>query len=211
MSALRSREIVIVIAAFAGFMAIADYFLVLPSSLSSLAKDVVTWSLITANFAFALGLVNMIRLHTNYVLKRKPGQWHVSLLLLFLLILMIVVGITLEQKHPIYQWIFINTLLPLDGTMYATLGFFIASGAFRSFKARGIDSTILIGAAIVVMLTNAPIGEAIWSGFPVIGKWINDVPVTAGMRAIIIGVAVGSLVYSLRVLIGRETRYAGVE
>lgn len=76
---------------------------------------------------------------------------------------------------------------------------------------RGIDSTILIGAAIVVMLTNAPIGEAIWSGFPVIGKWINDVPVTAGMRAIIIGVAVGSLVYSLRVLIGRETRYAGVE
>jgi len=211
MPSLKSREIIKFMAAFSGIMVIADYFLVLPASLSSLAKNVVTWGLITANFAFVLGLVNMARLHARNILKRVPGQWYFSAVLLVALIVMMGIGIVLGQADPNYSWLFQNGLLPLEGTMYASLGFFIASGAFRAFKARGVDATILIGAAIVVMLTNAPVGEIIWSGFPIIGNWVMRVPVTAGMRGIIIGVAVGSLVYALRVITGKEARYAGVE
>ena len=207
----RKKEIIVLIGAFAGFMIIGDYFLTLPAPLSSLANDIVTWGLITANFAFILGLINMAKNHIRIVQKKTPGRWPFSIVLLAVLVIMIGVGITLGQNNEIYSWLFMNGLLPLDATMYSVLGFFIASGAFRAFRARNVDSAMLIIAAIAVMLTNAPVGEAIWSGFPVVGKWIMRVPVTAGMRAIIIGVGVGSLVYAFRVLIGRETRYAGVE
>jgi hypothetical protein len=207
---LRRKEIIILIGAFAGFMVIGDYFLTLPTILSDLSKDIVTWGLITANFAFILGLVNLSRSHIINIQKRTSGSWAYSVVLMAVLILMIMVGIFLGQDNEIYSWLFTNGLLPLDATMYSILGYFIASGAFRAFRARNLDSGLLIGAAIVVMLTNAPIGVQVWSGFPVIGKWIMRVPVTAGMRAIIIGVGVGSLTYAIRVLIGRETRYAGV-
>lgn len=211
MPSLKSREIVKFIAAFSGIMVVTDYFLALPPSLKSVSDSVVTWGLITANIAFALGLVNMARLHTRNILKRAPGQWYFSAVLLVALIVMMGIGIVLGQADSNYSWLFRNALQPLEATMYASLGFFIASGAFRAFKARGVDATILIGAAIVVMLTNAPVGETIWSGFPIIGNWIMRVPVTAGMRGIIIGVAVGSLVYALRIMTGKEARYAGVE
>jgi hypothetical protein len=208
--ALKRKEIIILIGAFAGFIVLADYFLTLPTILSDLSNDIITWGLITANFAFILGLINLSRSHIITIQKRTPGRWTYSAVLMTVLILMIGVGILLGQDNEIYSWLFTNGLLPLDATMYSILGFFIASGAFRAFRVRNLDSGLLIGAAIAVMLTNAPVGEEIWSGFPMIGKWIMRVPVTAGMRAIIIGVGVGSLTYAIRVLIGRETRYAGV-
>ena len=211
MSILRRKEIVVIITSFCGLLVMFDYFLTLPQSLSSLATAITTWGLIIGNFAFALGLINITRVHYTTINKRTPGRWIYSVVLLLSLATMVLVGIILGQNHPIYSWLFTNALLPLDATMYSILGFFIVSAAFRSFKAKNLESTILILSALMVMLTNAPIGEAIWPGFPVIGKWIMTVPVTAGMRSIIIGVAVGSLVYALKVITGKETRYVGAD
>lgn len=209
MSVLKRREIIMLFAAFAGFVIIADYFFVLPSGFTDLSENIVLWGVITSSFAVVLGLVNVIRIHLRNISKREPGKWYFSLLLLVMLVTMIGVGIILGQSHTLYQWLFRNIKVPLDATMYSILGFYIASSAYRALRVRGVDSTIFIGAAIVIMLTNAPIGEAIWKGFPIMGKWIMEVPVMAGMRSIILGVAVGSLVYALRVLVGIETRYAG--
>ena len=41
------------------------------------------------------------------------------------------------------------------------------------------------------MLQVAPIGGAVWSGFPIIGQWIMDIPTTGGYRGIMITAAFG--------------------
>ena len=71
-------------------------------------------------------------------------------------------------------------------------------------------TSILSG--IFVMLANAPIGQAIWSGFPTIGNWLNNSGQIPAMRAFLITGALGLLAFGLRALLGKERGfYAGAD
>jgi hypothetical protein len=76
-------------------------------------------------------------------------------------------------------------------------------------RARSIESGLLLITGVIVMLRNAPIGNVIWTGFPVIGTWLLNIPNTAGNRAVFIGVGVGTILLGLRVLLGYERSYLG--
>jgi hypothetical protein len=76
-------------------------------------------------------------------------------------------------------------------------------------RARSIESALLLITGVIVMLRNAPIGNVIWTGFPVIGSWLLDVPSVAGNRAVFIGVGIGTVLLGLRVLLGYERSYLG--
>ena len=95
--------------------------------------------------------------------------------------------------------------------MFALLAFFIASAAFRAFRARNTEAGLLLGSAILVLLGRAPIGRLISDSLPEITNWIIDVPNNAGRRAIIIGAALGAIVTGLRVLLGMERQHVGGE
>jgi hypothetical protein len=99
-------------------------------------------------------------------------------------------------------------------TMFATLAFYIASAAYRAFRARSAESTILLITACLVMLWRVPMGEAFLNLFP------GDIPaflntyVMAGanmavQRGIIIGAALGAASMSLRLILGIERTYMG--
>lgn len=105
----------------------------------------------------------------------------------------------------IYKYVY----AAMAGTMFSLLAFFVASAAYRAFKARSVDSGLLLGAAFLVMIGRVSIGEAIWPGFSTIAEWIMNVPQTAGQRAIQIGAALGLVSSSARILLGLEQSYLG--
>lgn len=109
-------------------------------------------------------------------------------------------------KNPGFDWIFNYVFTPLGATIFSLLGFYIVSASYRAFRVRSLESGVLLVAAAMVMLMNAPIGEVIWTGFPVIGTWIRDIPGLAGQRGTAVALAVGVSVFSLRVLLGLERR-----
>lgn len=106
-------------------------------------------------------------------------------------------------------WAFDHIFFPCQATMFALLAFFIASAAFRAFRARNTEAGLLLGSAILVLLGRAPIGRLINDSLPEITNWIIDVPNNAGRRAIIIGAALGAIVTGLRVLLGMERQHVG--
>lgn len=119
---------------------------------------------------------------------------------------------SLDVKHPNpYQWIFLFLFSPMQATMFSILAFYIASAAYRAFKAKTRESTLLLGAAFLVMLGRVPIGSSIWGGFGAVADWIMQVPNTAGQRAILIGAALGIVSTALRILLGIERSYMGAE
>jgi hypothetical protein len=100
-------------------------------------------------------------------------------------------------------------VVPMGATMFSLLAFFVASAAFRAFRASNWRATLLLVSAFVVMLGRVPIGDMIWSKIPVISEWIMQVPNQAGQRAVMIGAAMGVVATSLRMIFGIERSYLG--
>ncbi len=122
------------------------------------------------------------------------------------------------ERNKVLSWLFNYVQIPMDSTIFSLLAFFIASAAFRSFRARDITSTLLLGAAVIVMLGRAPITAWLWTKMwgafglelPSLGditEWIMQYPNTAAKRAIYFGVALAALGQSLRILAGVERPY----
>jgi hypothetical protein len=111
----------------------------------------------------------------------------------------------------LYTWVYNYVFAPCNATMFALLAFYIASAAFRAFRARNLEAALLLGAGIVLLLGRAPIGRLIHDSLPAIADWIIDVPNNAGRRAIIMGSALGAIVTGLRVILGMERQHLGSE
>ncbi len=108
-------------------------------------------------------------------------------------------------------WIYDHVFAPCNATMFALLAFFVASAAFRAFRARNIEAALLLVSAIIVLLAQAPIGRWITTALPHLSDWILDILSNGSRRAIIMGAAVGAIATGLRVILGIERSHLGGE
>jgi hypothetical protein len=109
----------------------------------------------------------------------------------------------------VFVWIYDHVFAPCNSTMFALLAFFVASAAFRAFRARNVEAALLLGTAILMMLGRAPIGRALSDSLPDVAQWLLDVPSNGGRRAIMMGAAIGAIATGLRVILGLERSHLG--
>jgi len=199
----------------AGTMMMADFF-VPHRSFEAAVGEVRQWGLIVVACTYVLGVANVIRLHGDK-LRRRQRDWPYSIVLLVCLAGMAGLGIfgSHEDEASPFIWLYNHVYDPLASTMFALLAFFITSAAYRAFRARSTEAALLLGAAVLVMLGQVPVGAAIWGpdsflgGFPGVKDWIMDVPNLAGKRAILMGAALGAISTGLRVILGLERAHLG--
>jgi len=113
------------------------------------------------------------------------------------------------KEGRVFTWLYDHIFAPCNSTMFALLAFFVASAAFRAFRARNMEAGLLLGGAILVMLGRVPIGRAISETLPSIAQWILDVPNNGSRRAIMMGAAIGAIATGLRILLGLERSHLG--
>lgn len=204
------RQVPLIITFIVGIVMVVQYFIP-REPFAGLFDTFNQWFLIISVFALILGLLNLVRLHINKLKKIDKG-WGYSVVLLCGLVATIFTGAVwgIGAGSP-FDYIFVNIQQPMGATMFALLAFFIASASFRAFRARNIDATLLLLAAVVVMVGRVPIGNILWNKLPLIADWIMTYPNMAGQRAIMIGIALGTVSYSLRVILGIERTYLGGE
>ena len=198
-----------------GILGIAIQYI--PHPLASDAKELLSlWLLIIGGVAMLLGIYNLLRLHVVRVMEREEG-WGYSMffflgfgIMMFALVYNSGQGFWNPAVHPsIFDSFYTHLYKPAGASMFALLGYFIASAAIRTFRARSFEATLLLGAAILVMLGRVPLGGIISPYFPAISEWIMKVPNTAAKRGILIGVSLGMLATSLRIIFGLERSFLG--
>ncbi len=205
------REVPIVICFLVGLSFILEYFIPHRHVLS-IFEPIRQWAIIIMGFAYVLGISNIVRVN-YHVIQKKGRDWFFKIVLVLGLFFMIILGIFFGGigEGTVFFWMYNNAYSPLQSTMFALLAFFITSAAFRAFRVRTFQASLLAITAIIVMLGRVPVGEHIWKGFPDLVEWIMNVPQLAGKRAIMIGADLGAISTALKVLVGLERTYLGGE
>jgi hypothetical protein len=173
-----------------------------------LTATVDRWLQVSEATAFLIGAVNLTRIHGQHIQRRRAGYYN-SIILLLCLWCFFALGLVVTNKSPVYRWIYDATLVHMEATMFSVIAFYIASAAYRAFRIRTREATVLLVVATVVMLGNVPIGDVIWSQLPAIKDWILRVPNSAAMRGINIGIYTGGFATALRILLGLERAHMG--
>jgi len=117
----------------------------------------------------------------------------------------------------VFTWLYDYLYVPLDSTMFSLLAFFIASAAFRAFRARNLEATLLLVSACIIILGLTSPFLYVWSrlvpvapGLPTKAmQWILEVPNLAMRRAILLGVGLGGVAQAFRIIFGIERSYLG--
>ena len=206
------REIPLLITFLTGLLMVVQFF-VPHHPIGQIGTGVLSWYTIIAGFTLLLGIDSLVSMHLKK-LQRKQSGWGYSIMLILGLLLALVLGIYSEVKYGSalafgspFMYLYTYMVVPLQATMFSLLAFFIASAAYRAFRARTLEASLLLVAAMIVMLGRVPLGAAIWDKLPILAEWIMTAPNAAATRGILIGVSLGALAMSLRILLGIERTY----
>jgi hypothetical protein len=219
------REIPLGITIFVGFLAIISFFC---PPIEGLGEDFTLFFDIIAVFAFFLGGGNLVRIHANKLIKRK-ADWGFSIVTLLGFFVMLAAGLfkignpggiaaSATAPGSLFSTLYTNLHLPLGSTMYALLAFYVASASYRAFRAKNLEATVLLVAAFIILLGSTPFGQMLtfWIPdgldileIPNLAVWIMSSPNLAGQRAIMIGIGLGVVSMSLRLILGIERTYLG--
>jgi len=219
------REIPLLITFGIGTLLILSVFI---PPMESLGEDFTVFFDIIAVFAFFLGGGNLLRVHL-IKLGRRKADWEYSIVTLFGFAVMLTIGLfklgnpggisaSPTEAGSLFQEIFDFVLVPLGATMYSLLAFFVASASYRAFRAKNKEATILLIAAFIILLGRTPFGMYLTAWIPGqfdilqipnMAIWIMNSPNLAGQRAILIGIGLGVVSMSMRIILGVERTYLG--
>lgn len=228
------RTVPLLIAAATGFVLIATSFV---PPLQGWGEDAMAWFNILAAIAFILGGGNLLKMHLQKISNQRAG-WGYSLITLVAFLVTLAVGLfkvgatpssefpnhpwaaSYEQPGTAFWWIFEYVFTPLNMTVFGLLAFFIASAAFRAFRAKNTEAIILLVTAFIVLWGRTYAGVITTEWLPETGtlsglrlEKLSDTIMSVfnmtGMRAIMIGIALGIVSTSLKVLLGVDRSYLG--
>ncbi len=118
------------------------------------------------------------------------------------------------RPRTFYLEAFIN---PLAQTVMALLGFYITYAAYRAFRVRSLEATVMMLSATIMILGSDPIGgwisvelnwllgledAPVW--MPIWADFDNRVMMSGMQRGLLIGISVAMIAASLRMLLGLE-------
>ena len=202
------RTLPIAIVIISGFTLLIQHFV--PSEESEFLYEYANdWVICVGIYAIMLGLWSLVR-NTYEKARRQPGERFYSTVTLVGMAIMIVTGVKSEslQAGSLFMSIFKYVLIPIQATIFSLLAFYIASAAYRAFRVRSVLATVLLVTSFVVMLRMIPLGPVSVGNQALVG-WILAVPNLAAKRAIIMGVGLGAIATTMKIMLGIERTYMG--
>jgi hypothetical protein len=212
------RALLAVIAISAGLITLLSFFMD-SQPLVLLRRLFVEWAAIVVAFAILLGVLNVLRVHAKRIQDRQGTLY--SVILVFAFLAVFVPGIMPSEAVPeplgpyvgpsgsIVDFTLRYVQRPLQATLFSLLAFFAATAAWRAFRTRSVPSLVMFIACMLVLLGSITLnlGDG-WKLIVETRNWVMNVPVLAGARGILLGIALGTIVTGARILVGIERPYS---
>jgi hypothetical protein len=206
---IRRREVCIVLFAILSLIIVFNYYFgekIGTGALQPIETGLMRVVGVYGPFATVFAAGTLMIHHVTMIRRKREGWWASALL-----VGSFVVMFTSSYWGPDFYDILINELWrPLEMAVLVYVGFYSYTIMFRA--ALGVKSpevALLLICTLFGLLKNAPIGEVIWSGFPLIGNWLNYIPGLGSNNGLLIGIAIGEISLYVRTLMGYEIAYMG--
>ena len=207
------RQLPLAITFVVGVIFAVQYYVPHPISEEAITHAADTMKIVSA-FALLLGIASLFHVHALKIKRQVPG-WGYSFVLYLAMFVMIVIGFWSGGENKVdgaqtgFGWMYEFMMVPLQATMFSILAFFIASAAYRAFRARSREAAVLLAAAIIVMMGRVPLGQFLLPWTWDLTQWLLNVINSAVRRAILIGISMGAVALSVKIILGYERSYLG--
>jgi multisubunit Na+/H+ antiporter MnhG subunit len=186
-----------------GVLVLADLLLV-NESLSELAGVAIDAAILVAAGA-ALAAIASLGLRRANDLWRRRGDPVGAALVLAGMAAILVAGLrpgASGATDPAVGWLVSALVIPIGATLFGLLFVTTLAASRRSLASGSREATVLVGAALVVLVLLLPIGGAIGESLSGAASWVLAVPIGAVLRGMLIGVAILAAVFAARTLLG---------
>jgi hypothetical protein len=168
---------------------------------------------ITVVLTVLFGIFNLLTVHLGRIIRRKGG-WFYSIILV--LSTLLVIGVTLAERantltaapgqRSISTILLESVQVSIESALAGLVLFALVYGALRLMRRQVTWWGMLFTLVLLIILIGAlPLPGA--SGLVSLRDWLMAVPVSAGARGILLGIALATVVTGVRVLIGQDRSY----
>lgn len=172
----------------------------------ALAKTITGWVGFLAVIALLIGILNLFSVHSRRLVR---GNIYSGVLVVSL-VAMIALGFTdsLELTDGGVSAAFRYVQAPLEAALASMLAFFLLFAGVRIIQRRRSWWAVIFIASVIIFL----LGRTSLPGFAgdilgTVSDFMTLVFVSSGMRGILIGIALGAIAVSIRVLMGMDRPY----
>ena len=204
---LKNRQLQLAAMAIAFLLVFVPYFFDLPA-ISTASTKLITITAIVNALTLILALNSQVRRGLNIMQRRQTG-WYFKAYMIITMILMVIFAFFGRETGP-YHWVMYAVVNPLSSVNYGILAFYLASTAARAFRARNMQSMMLLITGFIVLLYQAPLTGAYAPWLEPIALYFGNTLGMAAGRMFLISVTVGAIVFGVRVLMGKEPSVLGV-
>jgi len=217
------RTIPLILVFILGVLGFAQSYIAHPFS-ETFLKTITDWWRIVGGFAIFIGTYSLLHMHVSRIRRRQSG-WAYSAFVFAGAATMIVLGLWNDGIGPLreapdaldtwFHWGYESVQAPCSATLFSILAFYMSSAAFRTFRARNASAVLMLIAALLVMLGTITFSEIVgdWIGrrtiFAEISGAILAYPNMAAKRGVLLGISLGMIAQSLRIIFGIERSYLG--
>jgi hypothetical protein len=186
-----------------GVILLAD-FLVVSNPLGELAGAVVAGVVVVAAAAALAGAASLALRHGRDLVERRAPPWS-ALAVLAGMAAMLLAGLYPDSEgsaDPAVGWLLAALVVPIAASLFGMLFVATLGAARRALALRAREASVMIGAAVVVLVLLLPIGALIGEGLADAADWVLGVPIGAVFRGLLIGTALAIAVGAARVVLG---------
>ncbi len=202
------KEIPLAITGLSGLMVIVGEYLRFAQNLGWLTTFN-TWFQVATTVAFPIGLVSLTLVHGHNI-QRKRADWGLSILMLAATYVYLAFDLVSGPANgTVMSWVYTAYISPVAATLYAMTSFLITSATFRTFRCRNREATLLVVAALFIVVAQSPLAGLISHYWGATATWIINYPSNAAFRAITLGAYLGAFATAIRILLGIERAHLG--
>jgi hypothetical protein len=201
------RYITVAIAIASGLIVLLGYLYPL-DALIQFRVMLTNWAIIVAAMAVLVGVANLVFVHMDKIRRREKNSIY-GVLLIVSLLFTFGMGLVFGPNSQIVRVAMDAIIVPVEASLMAILAVTLVYASIRLLRRRADVMTVIflvVAILFLVAVMPTPIG-------PIPGDFLllqflhmfSD----GGARGLLIGIALGALLTSLRVLFGIDRPYGG--